>query len=85
MSELSVNSVEHKIGHILDIEFTDGHHEVVDFSKFIFTSGHPDYDKYKSVPEFLKYEIIDGNLNWDNYRMIFPIEDLYHNKIVKNK
>lgn len=85
MSELSVKSASHKIGHILDIEFNDGHRECVDFATFIFTSGHPDYDKYKSVDEFLKFKIIDGNLNWDDYTMIFPVEDLYQNTIVKNR
>jgi len=60
-------------------------HENVDFSTFIFTSGHPDYDKYKTIEEFLKFEIIDDNLNWDDYTMIFPVEDLYKNCIVKNR
>lgn len=82
MSELSVKSAKHITCHILNIEFNDGHYETVDFSKFIFTSGHPDYDKYKAIDEFLKYEIIDGNLNWDDYTMIFPVEELYHNKII---
>ena len=83
MSELSVKEVKHKIGHILEIEFNDGHIENVDFAPFIFSSNHPDYEKYKSVTEFLKYEIIDGNLNWDDYTMIFPVEDLYRNGIMK--
>lgn len=83
MSELLVKNVRHKIGHILEIEFNDGHRENVDFAPFIFSVNHPDYEKYKSVSEFLKYEIIDGNLNWDDYTMIFPVEDLYRNRIVK--
>ncbi|MFV9646106.1 MAG: DUF2442 domain-containing protein [Desulfobacterales bacterium] len=83
MSDLSVKTVVHKIGHILEIEFNDGRKENVDFAPFIFTSNHPDYEKYKSVAEFLKFEIIDGNLNWDDYTMIFPVDDLYRNKIVK--
>ncbi len=60
-------------------------HACVDFSIFIFASGHPDYEKYKSVDKFLKFEIIDDNLNWDDYTMIFPIEDLYKTKLVENR
>ncbi len=85
MLELSVKSAKHLTGHILNIEFNDGHYSIVDFSKFIFTSGHPDYEKYKSIEDFLKFEIVDGNLNWNDYAMIFSVEDLYHNKIVKNQ
>jgi hypothetical protein len=85
MLELSIKSASHAIGHILNIEFNDGHHESVDFAPFIFSSGHPDYEKYKSVDNFLQFDIIDGNLNWDDYTMIFPVEDLYHNRLIKNQ
>ena len=85
MSEILVKSATHLTGHILNIEFNDGHSETVDFATFIYSSGHPDYEKYKTIDEFLKFDIIDGNLNWDDYTMIFPIEDLYHNKIIKNR
>jgi len=83
MSELLVKAATHKIGHILEVQFTDGHIVNVDFSPFIFSSDHPDYEKYKSIPEFLKFEILDGNLNWDDYTMIFPVEDIYRNKLVR--
>ncbi len=83
MSGLSVKPATHIKSHILEIEFSDGYKHIVDFMPFIFSVWHPDYEKYKSEVGFLDYEIIDGNLNWDDYTMIFPVEDLYHNKIVK--
>ena len=81
MSGVLVENARHKIGHILEIEFNDGHSEIVDFAPFIFASGHPDYDRYKSIDNFKRFEILDGNLNWDDYTMIFPVEDLYHNRL----
>ncbi len=44
MSELSVKKVRHIKSHILEIEFSDGYVQIVDFAPFIFSSGHPDYD-----------------------------------------
>lgn len=85
MPELLVKSATHKIGHILEIGFSDGRVECVDFAPFIFSSGHPDYERYKSVKSFLEFKIVDGNLNWDDYTMIFPVEDLYHNRLIKNR
>ncbi len=82
MSELLVKSVKHLKSHILEIEFTNGHSKTVDFAPFIFSSSHPDYDKYKSESDFLRFEVINGNLNWDDYTMIFPVEDLYINKLL---
>ncbi len=81
MSELSVSSARHIKSHILELTFNDGHVQVLDFAPFIFSNGHPDYEKYKSESEFLTFHLIDGNLNWDDYTMIFPVEDLYKGKI----
>ena len=81
MSGISVSAVRHVKSHILEIEFEDGHAQVVDFAPFIFSNGHPDYEKYKSEKDFLSYDIVDGNLNWDDYTMIFPVEDLYRGKL----
>ncbi len=83
MSELLVKSAKHVKSHILEVLFSDGHIEYVDFAPFIFSNGHPDYETYKSEGEFLKFDLIDGNLNWDDYTMIFPVEDLYKNKLTK--
>jgi len=58
---------------------------LVDFYPFIFSVGHPDYDIYKQRRHFLNYKIVDGNLNWDDYKMIFPVADLYSNRLVKSK
>jgi len=30
---------------------------------------------------FQEYKLVDGNLNWNDYDMIFPLEDLYRGKI----
>ena len=59
-------------------------HEV-DFAPFIFSFGHPDLEPYKSVDKFLGFEIINGNLNWDEDTMIFHIEDLYYNRLMNNR
>jgi len=81
MSELFVKSAKHVTSHILRITFSDGTERNVDFAPFIFSNGHPDYEKYKDERVFLTFELIDGNLNWDDYRMIFPVTDLYSGKL----
>lgn len=83
MSELRVESAVHRTGHILEIAFSDGHVSMVDFAPFIFSSRHPDYDAYKSLDRFLAFEIVDGNLNWDDYTMIFPVENLYSGELMQ--
>ncbi|WP_226662105.1 DUF2442 domain-containing protein [Microbulbifer aggregans] len=84
MPEVLVKSARHLKSHILEITFNDGHKQIVDFAPFISSVQHPDYEQYKSEEKFLEYEIVDGNLNWDGYTMIFPVEDLYANKILRS-
>jgi hypothetical protein len=66
--------------HIL-IAFNDGVEKFVDFSDFISKSQHPSIKKYLDETLFGTFKIIDGNLNWNDYDMIFPIADLYEGKI----
>ncbi len=80
MPNLSVVKVKPLAGHILEISLNDSHTSIVDFAPFIFGVCHPDYEQYRSVESFLTFEIEDGNLNWGDYTMIFPVENLYSNR-----
>ncbi len=63
------------------IFFSDGSNRLVDFKQFLESSLHPSIRKYIEEDRFKQYQIIDGNLNWNNYDLIFPIEDLYQGKL----
>lgn len=66
--------------HIL-IEFNNGVEKFVDFADFLSKSQHKSIKKYLNETLFGTFKIIDGNLNWNDYDMIFPIADLYDGKI----
>jgi hypothetical protein len=61
--------------------FNDGLNRVVDFKPFLESSFHPSIRKYLDETLFKQFEIVDGNLNWNDYDLIFPIEDLHEGKI----
>ena len=61
--------------------FSDGTKRLVDFKPFLETSLHPSIRKYLDENKFKQFEIVDGNLNWNNYDLIFPLEDLYRGEI----
>ena len=65
----------------LRITFSDGTNRLVDFKPFLESSGHPSIKKYMDEKNFLNFVITGGNLNWNDYDMIFPVEDLYEGKI----
>jgi hypothetical protein len=64
------------------IKFNDESEQLVDFKPFLIKSHHPSIKKYLDEKNFTGFKIIDGNLNWNDYDMIFPIWDL-HNGVIE--
>ena len=63
------------------IKFKDGTERLIDFKPFLNKSHHPSIKKYLKEDLFLKFKIVEGNLNWNDYDLIFPIWDLYEGNI----
>ena len=85
ISEEQVISVE-KVNQLsdfkLELEFNDKTRQVIDFYPFLSRSLNPLIRKYLSLEEFSKFEIDEGDLEWNDYDLCFPIADLYENRIV---
>ena len=62
----------------LNIEFSDGTSQTVDFRPFIMSHPHPQYNKYLDERKFCRFNIEDGNIVWGkNWDLVFPIEELH--------
>jgi hypothetical protein len=61
---------------IILIIFNDGISRAVNFKPFLEKSQHPSIRKYLDENKFQQFQITDGNLNWNDYELIFPPEDL---------
>jgi len=85
-NEIKTNLIEIKsaiyIGDFaIRITFNDGINKLVDFKTFLESSSHPSIRKYTEESKFENFNIVDGNLNWNDYDLIFPIYDLYQGRI----
>ncbi|MEM9831776.1 MAG: DUF2442 domain-containing protein [Bacteroidota bacterium] len=65
--------------------FNDGHQRLVDFKPFLEQATHPAIKKYLDEKLFRTYQIKDGNLDWNDFDLCFPLEDLYQNRLLKNE
>lgn len=65
----------------IKLEFVDNTSRTIDFYSFLNKSQHPSIKKYLDKSLFQLYEIVDGNLSWNNNDLIFPLEDLYEGNI----
>lgn len=64
------------------LKFNDDSERLIDFKPFLAKSHHPSIRKYLNEDKFRQFEIVDGNINWNDYDLIFPVADLYDGKII---
>ena len=67
--------------YVLELKFSDGKANRVDFKKFLEAASHPEIRKYLDPKNFSEFELKDGNVIWNDYELIFPIGDLYSGEI----
>lgn len=65
----------------IKITFNDNSIQLIDFYPFLDSSLNPHIRKYLDINEFKKFKINEGDLEWNDYDLCFPIADLYENKI----
>jgi len=78
---IAIQSATYIGDYAIRILFIDGATRLMDFKPFLESSFHPSIRKYLNKDKFKGYSIVDGNLNWNDYDLIFPIADLYEGKL----
>jgi len=78
---ITVEKVKQLDDYKLELLFNDQSRQVVDFLPFLSSSLNPLITKYLDAKEFSKFEINEGDLEWNDYDLCFPIADLYENRI----
>lgn len=81
LNQLKIDSALYLGEYKIRIKFSDGKDVVVDFRDFLSKSFHPEIQKYLNENNFSSFSLVDGNLNWNNYDLIFPLSDLYNGEI----
>lgn len=79
--EVCVQEIRHSGSCSLEITFSDGHVQKVDFEPFL-RQAHPELKKYLKEKEFTRVSVEYGNLVWGDYEMYFPIDALYTGKLM---
>jgi hypothetical protein len=78
---LKVKLANYLSDYAIRITFNNGVEKLIDFKPFLSKSFHPSIKKYLNEKLFSNFSITDGNINWNDYELIFPISDLYNGKI----
>ena len=78
---ISIDKAKYLDGYKLQLSFNDGVKRIVDFEPFLSKSRHPDVKKFLELENFKNFSIVDGDLDWNDFELCFPIYDLYQGKI----
>jgi Protein of unknown function (DUF2442) len=78
---IEITDATYMENYTIKIIFNDLSEKSVDFRPFLSKSLHPSISKYLDKNLFKNFEIKDGNLNWNDYDLIFPVYDLYEENI----
>jgi hypothetical protein len=77
---ITIESAEYIDGYKIRLQFNDQTTQTINFENFIRTSHNPHISKYSDLTLFKNFSITDGDLEWNDYDLCFPIIDLYENK-----
>lgn len=78
---LKIKSAKYIKNYELMITFQDGKEVNIDFYDFLKTSTNPQISEYLRLEKFKNFKIKDHDLQWGDFDLLFPIEDLYNGKI----
>lgn len=81
LDRIEISAAKYIGDYAIRIKFKDGTEKLVDFKPFLNKSQHPSINKYLKEELFSDFQIVKGNLNWNDYDLIFPIWDLYNGSI----
>ena len=79
---IDILSAEYAPPYTIHVCFSDGSEQIIDFEPFLRRAQHPDIRKYLDPSLFQTFTIINGRLDWNDYDLCFPLQDLYENTLI---
>jgi hypothetical protein len=65
----------------IEFEFNDETKTMIDFESFLKQAKNPMLKKYLDLNEFKNFTVRDGDIDWNDYELCFPIADIYEGRL----
>ena len=79
---LRIEDAAYLQGYELALTFNDGSTRKVDFEPFLRRSNHPAIREYLDIAKFKQFSLTNGDVQWGDFDLCFPIIDLYNNDLI---
>jgi hypothetical protein len=80
--EIKIKKARYAGEYKLSLLFNDNTEQCIDFFPFLSSSLNPLIRRYLDIKEFSKFNVDEGDLEWNDYDLCFSIADLYENRIM---
>ena len=80
-SIINIIKAKYLAEYCIDLEFSNGKRQKVNFEPFLRKSLHPEIRSYLNLEKFTQFRLEYGDLVWGDYELCFPVKDLYANQI----
>ncbi len=74
---IQINSARYLKNYQIEFEFNDKTKKVIDFESFLNQAKNPMLKKYLDFAVFKNFTLRDGDIDWNDYELCFPIADIY--------
>jgi hypothetical protein len=81
MKTIKIESAKYVTDYKILFEFSDKSEQEIDFLDFLSSSTHPEIRKYLDLKLFKKFQVVDGDIDWNDFDMCFPVHDLHSGSI----
>jgi hypothetical protein len=78
---IEINNARYLDNYRIEFEFHDSTKKVVDFEEFLKHAKNPMLKKYLDLDTFKNFALSNGDIDWNDYELCFPIADLYDGHI----
>ena len=65
----------------IEFEFNDETKTRIDFEPFLKQAKNPMLKKYLDLNELKNFTVRDGDIDWNDYELCFPIADIYEGRL----
>ncbi len=78
---IEITSARYLKNYKIEFEFDDHSKTIVDFEPFLKQAKNPMLKKYLDLTEFKNFIVRDGDIDWNDYELCFPIADIYDGRL----
>jgi hypothetical protein len=74
---LEITAARYLKNYQIEFEFNDETQTIIDFEQFLKQAKNPMLKKYLDLNQFKNFTVRDGDIDWNDYELCFPIADIY--------